>query len=48
MPRKLPTLIAIAVVVLIAGGVGAMFAWDASRDGVFANDVRIGPSQWAG
>ena len=43
MPPKLPTLIAIAVVVLIAGGVGAMFAWDASRDGIIAKDVRVGP-----
>jgi lipoprotein-anchoring transpeptidase ErfK/SrfK len=43
MPPKLPTLIAIAVVVLIAGAVGAMFAWDASRDGAIANDVRVGP-----
>ena len=42
MPAKLPTLIAIAAVVIV-GIVAAMFAWDASRDGVIANDVRVGP-----
>ena len=48
MPPKLPTLIAIAVVVLVAAGVGAMFAWDARRDGVIANDVRVGPVDVSG
>ena len=48
MPPKLPTLIATAVVVLIAGGVGAMFAWDAGRDGVIASDVRVGPVEVSG
>jgi lipoprotein-anchoring transpeptidase ErfK/SrfK len=47
MPPKLPTIIAIAAVPL-AGLVGAMFAWDASRDGVIANDVRVGPVDVSG
>ena len=42
MPPKLATLIAIAAVALV-GVVAAMFAWDASRDDVIANDVRVGP-----
>lgn len=48
MPPKPPTLIAIAVVVLIAGAAGATFAWDARRDGVIANDVRVGPVEVGG
>ncbi len=47
MPPKLPTLIAIAAVVLVGVAV-AMFAWDASRDDVIANDVRIGPVDVSG
>jgi lipoprotein-anchoring transpeptidase ErfK/SrfK len=42
MPPKLPTIIAIAAVV-IAGLVGAMFAWDASREDLIAKNVRVGP-----
>jgi lipoprotein-anchoring transpeptidase ErfK/SrfK len=41
MPPKLPTLI--AIVVVVAGVIVAMFAWDASRADVIANDVRVGP-----
>ena len=41
MPPKLPMLIAIVAVAL--GGLAvAMFAWDASREDVIANDVRVG------
>ena len=42
MPPKLLTAIAIAAVALVAIVV-AMFAWDASREDVIANDVRVGP-----
>ena len=42
MPPKLPTIIAIAAVA-IAGLGAAMFAWDASRASLIANDVRVGP-----
>ncbi len=47
MPPKLVTLIAIAAVVLV-GIVVAMFAWDASREDVIANDVRVGPVDVSG
>jgi lipoprotein-anchoring transpeptidase ErfK/SrfK len=47
MPRKLPLLIAIAAVALV-GVVVAMFAWDAGRDDVIANDVRVGPVDVSG
>ncbi len=43
MPPKLPTLIAIAIVVLVGAGLTAMFAWDSSRADTIANDVRVGP-----
>ena len=43
MLPKLPTLIAIAAVMLVGGAVAAMFIWDASRGGVIAKDVRVGP-----
>jgi len=45
MPQKLqqlpkvPTVIAIAILVLILASVAAMFAWDASRADTIANDV---------
>jgi len=42
MPPKLLTIIAIAAVALVAIVV-AMFAWDASREDLIANDVRVGP-----
>jgi lipoprotein-anchoring transpeptidase ErfK/SrfK len=42
MPPKLLTIIAIAAVALV-GLVVAMFAWDASREDLIADDVRVGP-----
>ena len=50
MPPKLPTLIAIAIaiVVLAGGGLAAMFAWDSSRADTIANDVRVGPVDVSG
>src|SRR5688572_23302375 len=42
MPPKFAMLIALAAVVLVGLGV-AMFAWDASREDLIADDVRIGP-----
>lgn len=46
MPLKLPTLIAIAAIVL--AGVAAMFVWDAGRDDVIGGDVRVGPVDVSG
>ena len=46
MPSKLPTLIAIVVVVVAA--VVAMFAWDAGRGERIADDVRVGPVDVSG
>ena len=42
MPPKLPTMIAIAAVGL-AGLLVATFAWDAGREDLIADDVRVGP-----
>ncbi len=47
MPPKLPTLIAIVAVALV-GIAAAIFAWDASRDDLIANDVRVGPVDVSG
>jgi lipoprotein-anchoring transpeptidase ErfK/SrfK len=46
MPPKVPTLI--AIVVLVVAGIAAMFAWDASAAGTIAGDVRIGPVDVSG
>ncbi len=54
MPQKLqqlpkvPTLIAIAILVLVLASVAAMFAWDASRADTIANDVHVGPVDVSG
>ena len=43
MPPKL-----IAIVVLVIAGIAGMFAWDASRAGTVAQDVRLGPVDVSG
>ena len=48
MPPKLPTLIAIAIVVLVGAGLTSTFAWDSSRADTIANDVRVGPVDVSG
>ena len=47
MPPKLPTLIAI-VTATVAALLVAMFAWDASREDLIADDVRVGPVEVGG